>query len=65
MPPLFERAIRKNSAAMVHALWNGKGNLELRNKHSQTGLMIACDVGAINVVQVFLNFGVDIRFVKK
>ena len=64
MPPLFERAIISNSAYMVRSLWEDKSNVDLRNKHSHTGLMIASDVGAIDVVQLLLNFSVDIRFCK-
>ena len=64
MPPLFERAITSNNAFMVRSLWQDKSKVDLRNKNSRSGLMIASEVGAIDAVQVLLNLSVDIRFVK-
>ena len=57
MPNAFETAIRKNKAEEVHNFLIGGRPLpvDIPNKASQTGLMVACASGAFDVVQELLN----------
>ena len=58
MPSAFETAIRKNKAEEVHNFLIGGRPLpmDIPNKASQTGLMVACAFGACDVVQELLFF---------
>jgi ankyrin repeat protein len=57
MPKIFEEAIHENEAEKVHNFLIGGRPIpvDIPNKASQTGLMIACDKGSIDVVEEFLE----------
>jgi ankyrin repeat protein len=57
MPTAFEIAIRKNNAKLVDTFLSDKWLLpvDIRNKKSQTGLMIACCFKAKKTAKVLIN----------
>jgi ankyrin repeat protein len=57
MPRAFEIAIRKNNAELLDTFLSDKWLLpvNIHNKESQTGLMIACAVKAKNTANVLIN----------
>jgi hypothetical protein len=61
MPTLFENYIIGNEAEEVHNLLVGKRPLpiEIRNKASQSGLMIAASQSALDVFQELLENEAD------
>jgi hypothetical protein len=61
MPTLFENYIIGNEAEEVHNLLVGKRPLpiEIRNKASQSGLMVAASQNALDVLQELLENEAD------
>jgi hypothetical protein len=61
MPTLFEDYIIGNDAEEVHNLIVGKRPLpiEIRNKASQSGLMVAASQNALHVLQELLENNAD------
>ena len=57
MPKIFEVAIRKNKAEVVHNFLNGGRPIpvNMTNIASHTGLMIGCAKGSIDVVEELLE----------
>jgi hypothetical protein len=58
MPEMFEKACQSNKSNKVHELLTANRfvPIEIKNSKAETGTVIACSHGAVDVLDIFIGY---------
>ncbi len=58
MPEMFEEACQSNKSNKVHELLTANRfvPIEIKNSKGETGVVIACSHGAVDVLDIFIGY---------
>ncbi len=65
MSPELEAAARSGDVSAVSALLRSGGNVDARDRHGQTALMLAAHRGHLGLVELLIDLGADLDVTAK